>query len=128
MIRWMRRCGGIIWCSIARNLVKVAEALRAIRSVTTSPVATFIAAMIEMVPWRAYSTSRRASRPGGDLRVLARFPVDAGLLIDADQRRAGRRVEVQAAHGPGPGPEGRGVGAVEPAADLVRADPVLDRE
>ena len=62
------------------------------------------------------------ARPGGDLRVLAGLGLDAGLLIDADQHGAGRRVQVQAAHGPGPGPECGVVGAVEPAADLVRAD------
>ena len=67
----------------------------------TSPVVTFIAARIETVPCRMYSNSR--GRPGGvdgHLGVLAGFRLDAGLLIDADQHGAGRRVQVQPAIAP----------------------------
>jgi integrase/recombinase XerC len=48
---------------------------------------------------------------GGDLRVPAGPGLDAGLLIDADQRGSGRRVQVQAAHLPGPDPERGVIGA-----------------
>src|SRR6266487_261777 len=123
----MRTRGGIIWCSMARSPMKVAEWLRRMRSAMTSPVVTFIAAMLETVLCRTYSNSRRASRPGraamaGCLRDLAWKP---GLLVDADQNRARGRVEVQAADVPGSQPEGGVAGAVEQAADLVRADPGL---
>src|SRR6266568_5973175 len=69
-----------------RNAVKAAESLRWMRSAMTWPVATFIAAMMEMVPWRAYSNSRRASRPcragiRGCLRDLAWMPVFSSTLI-----------------------------------------------
>src|SRR6266568_26338 len=127
MIRWMRRCGGIIWASMFRNRVKVAESLRLMRSAMTWPVVTFMAARREMVPWRAYSNSRRASRPGtaGICGCLPGFCLDAGFLVDADQHGARRRVQVQAAHGPGADPEGGVVGAVEPAPHLVRPYPGL---
>jgi hypothetical protein len=47
--------------------------------------ATFIAAMIETVPWRLHSNSRRASRPGragisGRVRVFAWMPVFSSML------------------------------------------------
>ncbi|HEY3952523.1 MAG TPA: hypothetical protein VGM53_04050 [Streptosporangiaceae bacterium] len=86
MIRWMRRCGGVAWSSMARNRVNVWELLRWMRSAMTSPVVTFMAAMMETVPCRAYSNSRRASRPGrpgiwGCLRDLAWMPVFSSTLI-----------------------------------------------
>jgi [ribosomal protein S5]-alanine N-acetyltransferase len=48
--------------------------------------ATFLAAMIETVPCRLYSNSRRASRPGrpgmsGRIRVFAWMPVFSSMLI-----------------------------------------------
>ena len=57
-----------------------------IRSAMTSPVVTFIAATMEMVPWRTYSNSRRAPRPGragicGCLRDFAWMPVFSSTLI-----------------------------------------------
>jgi hypothetical protein len=51
--------------------------------------------------------------------------LDAGFLIDAEQHRAGRRVAVQVADGPGLAEEGWVVFAVEPAADQVRLDVCL---
>ena len=50
--------------SLVRKAMNVAESLRVIRSVTICPVCTYRAAMIETVPWRTYSNSRRATRPG----------------------------------------------------------------
>src|SRR5450631_750955 len=41
-----------------------AESLRAIGSAMTCPVAACSAAVMEIVPLRTYSNSRRASRPG----------------------------------------------------------------
>ena len=66
--------------------MKATELLRSTRSAITSPVATFIAAMMETVPCRTYSNSRRASRPGragicGCLRDLAWMPVFSSTLI-----------------------------------------------
>ena len=74
------------WLSMTRNLMKVTELLRAIRWAMTSPVATFMAAMMETVPCRTYSNSRRASRPGlpgisGCVRDLAWMPVFSSMLI-----------------------------------------------
>jgi hypothetical protein len=59
-----------------RNGVKVTESLRAIGPAITWPVAASNAAMIETVPLRMYSNSRRAPRPrraapSGYLRCLA---------------------------------------------------------
>ena len=86
MIRWMRRPGAIDWPSISRKLMKVTESLRRIRLAMISPTATFIAAMIETVPCRLYSDSRRASRPGrpgmsGRIRVFAWTPVFSPVLV-----------------------------------------------
>jgi len=63
-----------------------------------------------------------AAVPGGDPGVLAGLGLDAGLLIDADQHGAWGRIQIQAADLPSSQPERGVVGAVEPAADLVRAD------
>src|SRR5260370_939395 len=60
--------------------------------------------------------------PGADGGVPAGLGLDAGLLVHADQQCAGWKIEVEAAYLSGLGPEGGVVGAVEPAADLVRAD------
>ena len=56
--------------------MKVTESLRAIGSVTTWPLATCSAAMMETVPLRTYSNSWRTGRRGrgglsGYLRYLA---------------------------------------------------------
>lgn len=124
MIRRMRSPGTMCWSSMPMNLMKVTESLRRIRWLTTSPVETFIAATMETVPWRRYSHSRRASRPGpgGKVRVPSGLGLDAGLLIDADQHGAGVGVQVEAADRAGLCPERGVVGAVEPAADHVLAD------
>jgi AhpD family alkylhydroperoxidase len=50
------------------------------------------------------------------------FRLDAGLLVDADQHGAGRRVQVEAADLPGPCPEAGVISAVQPAPRFVRAD------
>ena len=65
--------------------MNAAESFFLTRSVMTSPVVTFIAAMIETVPCRTYSNSRRASRPGrtgisGYLRDFAWMPVFSSTL------------------------------------------------
>ena len=59
--------------------------LRSMRSVRTWPVWTFRAAMIETVPWRTYSNSRRAP-PGasglvGVFAERAVIPVFSSTLI-----------------------------------------------
>jgi hypothetical protein len=67
---------------------------------------------------------RAAAGPAGGGACGRAGPVagrDACFLIDADQYGAGRRVEAQAADGPGPCPEAGIVGPVEPASHLVRA-------
>jgi hypothetical protein len=85
------------------------------------------------MPWGSRSRSLRGSSPRpvvsgglGDARFLgvapARFRPDADLLLDADQDGAGLGVQVEGGTPPRPGSELRVVGAVEPAADLVRAD------
>lgn len=66
--------------------MKVAESLRLIGSTITCPVATCSAAMMETVPLRMYSNSRRAARPGaarrsGYLRYLAWIPVFSSMQI-----------------------------------------------
>src|ERR1017187_475458 len=66
-----------------------------------------------------------AAGPGSPGGVLAGPGLDAGLLTDAEQHRAGRRGTVQVADGPGLAEEGRVVFAVEPAADQVRLDVCL---
>jgi len=70
----MFRCGAVHWSRRCRKPVKVTESLRAIGSVTTYPVATCSAAMMERVPLRTYSNSRRARRPGAGGRC--------GYLLD----------------------------------------------
>src|ERR1035441_5913766 len=65
-------------------------------------------------------------RPPG--RVLAGPDLDAGLLVDAEQHRAGRRVAVQVADRPGLAEERRVVFAAEPAADQVRLDVRLSQD
>src|ERR1039457_3690943 len=65
-------------------------------------------------------------RPPG--RVLAGPGLDAGLLVDAEQHRAGRRVAVQVADRPGLAEERRVVFAAEPAADQVRLDVRLSQD
>ena len=65
--------------------MNAAESLRWTRPAITSPVVTFIAAMMEMVPCRTYSNSRRASRPAltgacGCLRDFAWMPVFSSML------------------------------------------------
>jgi len=76
-MHWVRRC---------RKPVKAAESLRVTGSVTTCPVATCSAAMMETVPLRTYSNSRRAGRPGagrrpGYLRCFAWMPVFSSMQI-----------------------------------------------
>ena len=66
--------------------MKVTESLRGIRWAMTSPAATFMAAMMETVPCRTYSNSRRVSLPGpagmsGCVRVFAWMPVFSSMLI-----------------------------------------------
>ena len=71
--------------------MKVTESLCSIGSVTTWPVAMCSAAMMEAVPLRTYSNSRRARprrprRPGrggrsGYLRDLAWIPVFSSMQI-----------------------------------------------
>ena len=72
--------------------MKVSASLRATISPTTCPEATSMAAIRAAVPWRLYSNSRRAARPGGcrDVGVLAGAGRDRGLLVDGQQYRAGR--------------------------------------
>ena len=54
----------------------------------------------------------------GDARVLAGSCLHGGLLIQADQDGAGRRVQAEAADLPGADPEPRVISAAQPAADL----------
>jgi hypothetical protein len=68
------------------------------------------------------------ARPGGDLGPDPGFRLGACFLIDADQDGAGRRVQAQAADGPGPCPEAEIVGPVEPTSHLVRAGVRLGQE
>ena len=76
-MHWLRRCG---------KPVKAAELLRATGSATTCPVAACSAAMMETVPLRTYSNSRRAGWPGagsrpGYLRYFAWMPVFSSMQI-----------------------------------------------
>src|ERR1035441_7724235 len=123
----MSRWRGMAWLMRARKAQKAAGSLRVMISPGTWPVTTFIAAIRDTVPCRTYSNSRRSRRPGRARRVgCLRGPgLDAGFLIDAEQHRAGRRVAVQVADGPGLAEEGWVVFAVEPAADQVRLDVCL---
>src|ERR1035441_3935847 len=127
MTRQMSRWRGMAWLMRARKAQKAAGSLRVMISPGTWPVTTFIAAIRDTVPCRTYSNSRRSRRPGRARRVgCLRGPgLDAGFLIDAEQHRAGRRVAVQVADGPGLAEEGWVVFAVEPAADQVRLDVCL---
>ena len=64
--------------------MKVTELLLVIGSAITCPVATCSAAMMETVPLRTYSNSRRARRPrrarrSGYLRYLAWIPVFSSM-------------------------------------------------
>ena len=64
--------------------MKATELLRATGSMITWPVATCSAAMMETVPLRTYSNSRRAGRPGagsrsGYLRYFAWMPVFSSM-------------------------------------------------
>jgi hypothetical protein len=74
--------------------------------------------MTQTVPWRTYPDSRRASRPGleADARVLAGSCLHGGLLIQADQDGAGRRVQAEAADLPGADSEPGVISAAQPAA------------
>ena len=124
MIRWMRRRGGIIWCSIARNPVKVAESLR-LDALGDDLAGGHVhrgddgdRAVADVLELAAGVPARPGGMPGC-LRDLAWMPVFSSMLISTVP---GRRVQVEAADLPGPQPEGGVVGAVEPAADLVRAD------
>jgi hypothetical protein len=77
--------GRVHWSSIARRLVNACGLFLWTRRLTTSPAATFIAAMIETVPRRRHSNSRRASRPSragisGRIRVFAWMPVFSSML------------------------------------------------
>src|SRR5712691_2353229 len=78
--------GAMCWSSTVRKLMKAAESLRRIRWLMTSPAVTSIAAMMDTVPCRLYSNSRRASLPGrpgmsGRMRVFAWMPVFSSMLI-----------------------------------------------
>jgi hypothetical protein len=55
------------------------------------------------------------ARLEGDARVLARSCLHGGLLIQADQDGAGRRVQVEAADLPGADPEPGVISAAQPA-------------
>jgi [ribosomal protein S5]-alanine N-acetyltransferase len=58
---------GIDWSSISRKLIKVTESPPRIRLAIISPVATFIAAMIETVPCRLYPNSLVICEPRSTL-------------------------------------------------------------
>lgn len=68
--RWIFRLGWIAWSIWDRNQMKFSELFRpGMISPRTWPVATSIAAIRLTVPWRTYSNSRWASRPGRTGRV-----------------------------------------------------------
>jgi len=71
--------------------MKVMESFFRIRWPMTCPVETFIAAMMETVPWRTYSNSRRESRPGaagtsGCLRVSSVLGYECQQLFPEGSR------------------------------------------
>ncbi len=137
MMMRMFRCGSMHWVRRCRKPVKAAVSLRAAGSATTCPVAMCSAAMMETVPLRTYSNSRRARRPGAGQAarggqpsgVLAVFRLDPGFLVDADHDGAWRRAQIGAADRGGLRPElvvigapqfAAGPGAVQPERDAQR--------
>jgi hypothetical protein len=118
---WMVKLGWIVWSGRRRNRVNVAALLRVILSVRTWPVCTFSAAMVETVPWRMYSNSRRRGRPGrwGRSGCLREGAVMPGFLVHRRHDRVRWVVPVDRADLCGPGEEVRVGRAGQPAADPV---------
>src|SRR6478609_2021462 len=88
MTRWIFKAGSVHWLSRRRKLMNAWELLRSMRWAMTWPVATSMAAMMETVPWRRYSNSRRSTWPGwvrivGWRRDLAWMPVFSSTLTSS---------------------------------------------
>ena len=61
--------GSTVAASSVRKAMKVSESFRVMIFGWMVPVATFIAAISDAVPWRMYSNSRRSTQPGRTGRV-----------------------------------------------------------
>ena len=99
------RCAGTWESRSARSATKFAERIESAGAAVTLPVAHSNAANSALVPWRWYSNSCRAGRPGPDappgwagragfVRLLACIPVFSSMLNTA-QLSSGSRQSAQ---------------------------------